>query len=203
MLVDRTSDPLMQLQVDATRRIERAGPDLARAHREVGRALAADVARRLPLENTPIQHPTGATSGVRIRPDAEPILVAMMRSGLFIAEGLWESLPGSTLVLHDARGGALEHLPARGRTLVIVDAVINTGESMSKVLQQAAALQPASLLAVTLVGFRPTVERLVRENCSVEFIVARMSERSYVGVGGTDTGARLFGTTSWGKTADR
>src|SRR5262245_33981260 len=80
MIVDRTSDPLMQLLVDATRRTEIGGPALARAHREVGRLLASDVARRVPLHDTPIEHPAGPSVGVRVRPGAEPIFVAMMRS---------------------------------------------------------------------------------------------------------------------------
>ena len=78
-----------------------------------------------------------------------------------------------------------------------IDAVINTGRSLVSVLDGIAEKAPAHLLAVTLVGYRSTVEGLAAERPSVDFIAARLSERSYVGKGGTDTGARLFGTTKW------
>lgn len=200
MLFNGTSDPLTQLLVDQTRRAEVVGPALANTHRAVGRRLAVEIAKTLVLETVAIEHSTGLPSeGVRLRPGAEPIIVAMMRAGLPLALGLWETLPGSSLVFHGTGQDALEELPACGRSVIVVDAVINSGGSIQKVLEQAAGYEPASLLAVALVGLRPTLERLAQDLPAVGFVVARVSERSYSGSGATDTGARIFGTTTWKK----
>ncbi len=195
MLHDLTHDPMMRLLVDATRRAECAGPALARAHREVGHALASVVASSLPIEEVEIVHVAGRSMGVQIRPGAEPIVVALMRAGLFVAEGLWERLPGASLV--PLANGARLELPAAGRTVIIVDAVINTGRSLCAVLDRVQELGAAKALAVALVGYRPSVVELSEKRPEVDFITARLSERSYVGRGSTDTGGRLFGTTTW------
>ena len=195
MLHDMTHDPMMKLLVDATRRAECAGPALAHAHREVGRALASIAAASLPIEEVEIAHVAGASTGVRIRPGAEPIVVALMRAGLFVAEGVWERLPGAALV--PLSHGARLELPAAGRTVIVVDAVINTGRSLCAVLDRVRELGASKTFAVALVGYRPTVVDLVEQRLDVEFVTARLSERSYVGRGATDTGGRLFGTTAW------
>lgn len=197
MLHDLTHDPMMRLLVDATRRADCAGPALARAHREVGRALARVVAESLPLEEVPIEHVAGRSIGVQIRPGAEPIIVALMRAGLFVAEGLWERIPGASLV--PLATGAPLALPASGRMVIVVDAVINTGRTLCAVLDHVRSLGAAKTLAVALVGHRPRVVDLSDQRPEVDFIAARLSERSYVGRGATDTGGRLFGTTTWGE----
>jgi uracil phosphoribosyltransferase len=197
MLHDFTDDPMMRLLVDATRRADCAGPALARAHREVGRALGAAVASYLPLEEVEIEHVAGRSTGVRVRPGAEPIVVALMRGGLFVAEGLWERLPGAALLPYAGGTAAGLDLPAAGRTVVVVDSVINTGRSLGEALDRVQSLGAARALAVTLVGYRPSVLALVEKRPEVGFVAARLSERSYVGRGPTDTGGRLFGTTAW------
>ena len=197
MLIDRTSEPLMRLLVDATRRADSHGPDLAEAHREVGKALASTVADRLTLQDVEIDHVAGRSVGVGIRQGSEPIIVAMLRSGLFVAEGLWTRLPGSSLVLHRDGDGLLDDLPAQGRTVVVVDAVVNTGKSIRQILDRLPHSGADDIIVAALVAHRGGIEALVGDYPNVAFVAARVSDRSYVGRGGTDTGARLFGTTGW------
>ncbi|MCY1560461.1 uracil phosphoribosyltransferase [compost metagenome] len=99
-------------------------------------------------------------------------------------------------MLHDDRT-SLDALPAGGRTVVIVDSVINTGRSIREVLIAVEALQPTSIAVAALVAYRTNLEVLVDEFPNVDFHVARISDRSYIGRGSTDTGARLFGTSTW------
>lgn len=91
----------------------------------------------------------------------------------------------------------LDELPADGRTVVIVDSVINTGRSIRDVIGAVAALKPGCLAVAALVAYRGTPNELLAEFPEVDFHIARISDRSYVGCGATDTGARLFGTTTW------
>jgi len=172
------------------------GPQLAQAHRDVGRALASTIAGYLPLDEVEIEHVTGRSTGVRVRAGSEPIVVALLRAGLFVAEGIWERLPGSALVLHNHGGNHIDAIPA-GRLVVVVDAVINTGRSLRAILDQVGARGAERVVVVALVGYRPAVEALAMEMPGVDFVAARLSDHSYVGRGGTDTGARLLGTAEW------
>lgn len=196
MLIDHSDEPMMRLLVNTTRQADLAGPALAEAHRDVGRQLAGSVARHLIIEDVAINHVAGTSTGVRVRAGSEPIVVAVMRAGLFVAEGIWSSLPGSSFVLHSNRN-SLDTLPASRRTVVIVDSVINTGRSIREVLKALDPLKPACIVVATLVAYRTTLEKLMKDFADVHFHVARISDRSYVGKGSTDTGARLFGTTTW------
>jgi uracil phosphoribosyltransferase len=196
LLIDHSNDPLMQLLVNTTRQVEVAGPALADAHRAVGRCLAGPIAQALPLESVEIQHVVGASEGVGVRPGHEPIILAVMRAGLFVAEGIWSCLPASALVPHQD-GESLGSIPAQGRTVILVDSVINTGRSLRRLLEMLRPSGAQSIVVSALVAYGPTLETLVAEYADVTFNIARVSQRSYVGSGSTDTGARLFGTTTW------
>ena len=198
MLIDMTEDPLMRLLVDQTRRATSFGPDLARAHRKVGSALAPCIAKHLRLIETEIAHVQGSATGVSIASGEEPVILAMLRAGLFLAEGVWESFPTASLVLQSGNGAPVVALPAATGPLVLVDAVINSGRSVRELLCALELADRRPAVVATLVGFRPTMERLCEAYPTIEFVAARISDRSYVGRGATDTGSRLFGTTNWG-----
>lgn len=196
MIIDRTHDPLMRLTIGRTRRGTCHGSNLVAAHRDVGRMLASDVARSLSLEDVDIEHVAGRSVDVRVVPGTEPVIVAMLRSGLFVAEGVRDALLDASLVLYrDERD--LHDAAFEGRLVVVVDAVINTGACLRRVVDAARARLPLRVVVVSLVGYRPSVEALAESLPEVEFVVGRLSERTYVGRGPTDTGARLFGTIGW------
>jgi uracil phosphoribosyltransferase len=144
-----------------------------------------------------IPHVQGSATGVSVAFGEEPVIFAMLRAGLFLAEGMWESFPTASLVLQPGHGAPVVALPAATGPLVIVDAVINSGKSVRDLLSALQLAGRRPVVVATLVGFRPTMESLCVEYPAVEFVAARISDRSYVGNGSTDTGSRLFGTTSW------
>jgi uracil phosphoribosyltransferase len=197
MIVDRTEDVVMRLLVDATRRSDVVGPRLADAHREVGRHLAASLAPLIHLEPYDLHHVAGASTGVRVQEGREPVIVALLRAGLFVAEGIWSMLPQATFVPLDHGRKQLLGARLEGRPVVVVDAVVNTGASVLATLEAIQPLQPGHVAVATLVAWRPRFEQLAKDHADVTWIAARLSDRSYVGRGGTDTGARLFGTTAW------
>jgi uracil phosphoribosyltransferase len=196
VLIDHSNEPMMRLLINKTRTAELSGPALAEAHRDVGKQLAGSIAQHVQLEEIAIHHVAGASTGVQIKPGSEPIIVALMRAGLFVAEGIWSRFPGSSLALHGYRT-PLGSLPAKDRSLVIVDSVINTGKTIREMICATKSLQPANIVVAALVAYRPNLEMLLNEFPDVHFHIARISDRSYIGRGSTDTGARLFGTTTW------
>lgn len=198
-MIDRSDCPVMRLLVNRTRLRDVEGPALAQAHREVGAALAPFAARRCDLEDVEIEHVAGVASGVRVSGVAAPVVLALMRAGLFVAEGVWGCLPGAALVPWDGREVTLEEVPVEGRPVILVDSVINSGASIIRALEMITRRAPCWVTVAALVandvGLRGCQERWP----AVDFAVARVSQRSYVGRGATDTGARLFGTTQWAR----
>jgi uracil phosphoribosyltransferase len=197
MLFDRSDCPVMQLLVDRTRRAEVRGPALAAAHRDVGAALASFAARRCDLEEVPIDHVAGASKGLQLVPASSPVLLVLMRAGLFVAEGVWQSLPGAALVPWDGRAESLGGLPLGGRPVMVIDSVINSGRSIGHALEAVQQFRPAWISVVALVANHEGLAATAARWPEVDFVIARVSGRSYVGKGPTDTGARLFGTTDW------
>jgi uracil phosphoribosyltransferase len=197
MIRDLTNDPLARLLVNRTRLATTESTELVEAHRRVGELLAQVIAKELSLEEYDIQHVTGPSRGVRLTSGKEPIIIALLRAGLFLAEGIRESLPGSSLVLLSGHDDDLPVMSVSGRPLVLVDAVINTGASIRPLIGKLRGPTEQKVMVSALVGHRPGVEALARDFPTVEFVLARLSDHSYVGKGSTDTGARLFGTTGW------
>jgi uracil phosphoribosyltransferase len=196
MLHDHTNEPLLQLHVNETRQETVNGSKLADAHRAVGRDLSAHLAQCLTIENYEIGHPTGNKSdGRRVTQESKPIIIAMLRSGLFLAEGIYSSIPGSAMVLYKSAKD-LEDMP-KGKNLIVVDAVINTGKSIREILAHVEKFEPSHLMVASLVASKEGLTSLINEFPKVDFHIARVSENSYTGKGSTDTGARLFGTTTW------
>ncbi|MCA9684923.1 MAG: hypothetical protein KC457_22260 [Myxococcales bacterium] len=197
MLHDLSENPVVQLLVNETRRAEVKGPALAEAHRRVGAALALVAARRAIVESVEIRHVTGPAQGMALAASAAPLCLALMRAGLFMAEGLWASLPGAALVPWDGHEASLATLPIADRPVIVVDAVINTGRSVDRALELVLARGPAWVTVAALVANADGLAGRLQRWPSVEFAIARISAHSYVGKGGTDTGARLFGTTNF------
>lgn len=197
MVHDRSACPVMRLLVDRTRRAAVCGPALADAHREVGKALAPFAARRMTLVDEPIDHVAGPSTGACVKDESAPIVLALMRAGLFVAEGLWATVPGASLVPWDGAVDGLSNVPVERRAVIIVDSVINTGRSMDGALQAVYEGKPAWVSVAALVANAAGLSERIDLWPEVEWAIARVSQRSYVGKGGTDTGARLFGTTGW------
>jgi uracil phosphoribosyltransferase len=196
-----TERHLVQLLATETRRTDTTPHALSLAHVALGRFLAGELVEMLDVEPCEIQHPQGVRSGWRVAGEAEVVVLPFMRAGLYAAEGVREVFQNAQVLhVHPTRGVGLA--PAemasldglRARTVVIVDSVINTGASLEPVLAQ---LQDRveRVFVLALVAPVETADRLAQAWPTVEFLFARTSTNRYVGVGTTDTGNRLFGTT--------
>ena len=197
MIYDRSDCSVMQLLVNETRRADVRGPALAAAHRAVGAQLAPYAACRSGLQPIDIDHVAGPSRGVALGERDAPVVLVLMRAGLFVAEGIWAALPGAALVPWSGDAAELRHLPLASRPLIVVDSVINSGRSIGRALRAALPRQPSWISVAALVANEQGLGSQAAEWPNVDFAIARVSQRSYVGKGTTDTGARLFGTTGW------
>ena len=181
-----------------------SGPALREAQRRLGCFLATELLSRvIGLEEYPIQHVQGHTTrGHRIRDEAKTCIVAIMRGGQPIAESVADALPRAML-LHaneseDVTPQYLEGLSA----VVLVDAVINTGKSMVEFVHHIKHLCPKLRIAIVAgtvqqkaIGDHGTLTKPLSGYTGLSLAALRVSENSFAGTRGTDTGNRLFNTT--------
>ena len=141
-----------------------SGPELAKAHMELGRLLAGQMPRLDPEDTT---------------------IVAMMRGGIFFAEGMYFSM-GCKFQTYDSKHE--EFKKPDTKNVIIVDSVINTGKTIRDILM------PDMLVACCVINETavPMIEK--------QLYTVRVSKNSYVGSDirkqegkiGPDTTMRLF-----------
>lgn len=87
-----------------------SGPELAKAHMELGRLLAEQMPRLNPEDTT---------------------IVAMMRGGIFFAEGMYFSM-GCKFQTYDPKHEEFKRPDTKN--VILVDSVINTGKTIMEIL---------------------------------------------------------------------
>jgi len=202
-LKHHTSKAAARLLANQSRRADIDARALSQAHHEIGRFLGYELTESLQLENYTIQHCQGPREGVRIKDEHRVAIVCLMRSGQYLADGLRDVLREAPLFpVTPCRSSGLTEkdlstiLSGDPHTVVIVDAVVNTGESLRPILMQLAASSGVCVHVLAAVAPTPTAERLAGEFPAVTFEYLRLSENQYVGKGQTDTGDRVFGHTA-------
>lgn len=90
---------------------EIAGPELAKAHMELGGLLGAQLGQFAPADTT---------------------IVAMMRGGIFFAAGMYFQM-GCKLQTYDPKHEAF--VRPRTKHVILVDSVINTGKTLLDILE--------------------------------------------------------------------
>lgn len=141
-----------------------SGPPLAKAHIELGKAIGAQMTMFDPSDTT---------------------VVAMLRGGIFFAEGIYFSL-GCKFQVYDPKRE--KFVRPKTKTIILVDSVINTGKTIKKIMD------PDMYVACCVIN-----EHAVPMFDDRLFTV-RVSRNSYVGSDvliqsgnkGPDTTMRLF-----------
>jgi uracil phosphoribosyltransferase/phosphoserine phosphatase/gluconate kinase len=199
-----TDQNAARLLMTPTRDADVHGHYLRASHNDVGFYLAIEfLSEVLGVEEFPILHVQGHhTEGYRIaQQDKRTLVVAVMRAGEPIAAGVGRALPMATF-LHAKNPEDLkpEYLQGR-RTIILADAVVNKGDTIADFVN---FIRPKDasvcIIVMTAVAQKACVETgrfadLLAKDKKLNLIALRLSENSYKGTKGTDTGHRLFNTT--------
>ena len=180
-----------------------AGPHLREAHRKCGWYLAVNtITNVVGIEDSPVRHVLGhEASGCRLRHERQTTIVALMRGGEPMALGVSDAFPVAMLVhARVARDIKLHHLDGQ-LTVILVDSVINTGNSIIEFVSAVRHLH-ATIRIVIVAGVvqaqcisEGTLERAFVHQPNIHLITLRTSDTKFTGSGTTDTGNRLFNTT--------
>ena len=196
-----TDTPSMQVMATKSRDSTLPGHELSQIHHKMGEFLGQHIIGLIGLEDIEFQHVQGIRKGPALSTKNNIVILPLLRAGLFAGLGVWDSLPSAAFVpITPVRGEDLSSSQIKGMpslnemVVIVVDAVINTGESLEPVLNWIIEQNPHQIIIVSLVTPVPTAERLSSQYPDIEWIHARVSTNQYVGKGGTDTGNRLFNT---------
>ncbi|KAI0141191.1 uracil phosphoribosyltransferase-domain-containing protein [Hypoxylon sp. NC0597] len=173
------------------------------AHSRVGWYLAVHhLTEILGLQGDLIPHVQGhLTDGYKLRDEDSTLIVALMRGGEPMALGISEAFPLAPF-LHAFRPGDItnQHI-TRNLKVVLVDAVINSGKTMTEFVQHIRKINGTIpiIIVAGVVQYKVVSEGAfaqLLEGCKhLSLVALRFSETAYVGRGATDTGNRLFNTT--------
>jgi uracil phosphoribosyltransferase len=216
-MLDCSSSLASQLLATQSRRSDLAGPALQEIHRRIGVLLSQRLLDEYggisglvrPEQFTHVQGSCFLGLSTNIN---NVMILPLLRGGEPMSRGVYQCFPDAKLV-HYVEGkdnfprGLLDGV----NTVLVVDSVINRGNSISHVLgellgtcstpdtdtaKDKASTSKSSLqvFVLTAVTQRNSSISLPKAFPRVRFLTLRISDNQYTGKGGTDTGNRLFGT---------
>lgn len=174
---------------------------------EISMLMAYDAMRSLPLEDAVVETPV-ATARVRRLAGKKLALVAILRAGLVMADGILALVPGARVghvglyrdetTLQPVRYFVKLPSDVHEREVFVLDPMLATGGSAVAALDllRERGVQAARLLCI--LGAPEGVERVAGSHPEVEIILAgldeRLDERGFIVPGLGDAGDRLYGT---------
>ncbi|KAI1392448.1 uracil phosphoribosyltransferase-domain-containing protein [Hypoxylon trugodes] len=202
-LIHATDKASSKLLMTPMRDASIAGHDLREFHERVGWYLATGfVTEALGVEEYPIEHVQGnITNGYRLYYEQKTLIVPLMRGGEAMAFGVSKAFPLARF-LHANRPEDIQPNHLLGiRTVILVDSVVNSGETIVLFVRRLRELGSAiRVMVVAGVVQSKAVSQsglvyAYGSQSGFELIALRISDNKYTGSGGTDTGNRLFNTT--------
>jgi uracil phosphoribosyltransferase len=190
----------------ATRNAENFGPALQAIHERVGMLLADKLVEEYPttfLQYREFPHVAGGTFMGAEYDGSNTVILPLMRGGEPMARGVYQRLPKASFIhfYEELPPRAEELMTTRTQNVILVDSVINKGDSMRRALDylartifEARCTRVLRIYVITGVMQQTAYDTLPLEYPRVCFSTLRVSKNQYTGKGGTDTGNRLFGT---------
>ena len=198
--------PLVTHKLTEMRRIETPSERFRQLLTEISFLLTYEVTRDLPTRNERITTPlTEMDAPVLLE---EPAVITILRAGNGLLDGVLRVIPSARvghvgLYRDHETLEAVEYYckfpPIEGRTVVVVDPMLATGNSATAALDRVKADGPADVRFLCLLAAPEGVERLHDSHPAVPIWTAalddHLNEVGYIVPGLGDAGDRIFGTT--------
>ena len=198
--------PLVTHKLTEMRRIETPSERFRQLLTEISFLLTYEVTRDLPTRDERITTPlTQMDAPVLVE---EPAVISILRAGNGLLDGVLRVIPSARvghvgLYRDHETLEAVEYYckfpPIEGRTVVVVDPMLATGNSATAALDRVKADGPADVRFLCLLAAPEGVERLHDSHPDVPIWTAalddHLNEVGYIVPGLGDAGDRIFGTT--------
>ena len=198
--------PLVVHKLTQMRRVETPSSQFRLLLTEISLLLAYEVTRDLPLRDVRITTPLTESDQPELVDD--PVVVSILRAGNGLLDGVLQVIPSARVGHvglyrdHDTLE-AVEYYckfpPMEGRTVIVVDPMLATGNSAAAALDRVKADGPASIRFLCLLAAPEGIEALRASHPDVAIWTASvdecLNEVGYIVPGLGDAGDRIFGTT--------
>lgn len=207
-IYNATEKPATKLLTSSTRNVAVHGLDLQRAHENAGQYLATEyISVAVGIETFDITSVQGTTTQAhRFLDEQKTCIVPLMRGGDPLGRGVHKAFPAAMYhFARDPKDIQPKHV-ADKNTIILADWVINTGKGMVefvKHIRENLSCQIRIVLVAGVVqeeavganGIDGVLQKELAGMGEVTLVALRISQNKYKGVGGTDTGHRLFNST--------
>lgn len=144
MIKEFTDKNAVQLLATQSRRIDISSIELCKVHFEMGKFLAYQMLEEFEMVEIEIKHVQGMKKGVELKNKESIVIFGVMRAGLYAAEGVRSVFTNSEFFLVD--NIEIEKINLKNKIIIVVDAVINTGRSVERALEQLQKLEVKKFL---------------------------------------------------------
>jgi uracil phosphoribosyltransferase len=199
--------PLVQHKLTLMRKKDTSTASFRRLLREISMLLAYEATRDLKLRDEPIETPLQAMNGAALD-GKKVVLVAILRAGLGIQEGMLELMPSARVghigMYRDPK--TLEPVEyffkvpgnLQDRDVLMCDPMLATGNSAVAAVARMKKESPASIRFVCLVACPEGIATFQKAHPDVPVYTASVDEKlndhGYIVPGLGDAGDRMFGT---------
>lgn len=164
------------------------GHELSKIHIKMGEILGREILSTQNQVFRKNKHAQGSLKDMPYYDDENFKIIIMMRAGLFVAQGIWEILPKSSLIFINNPNEIKNHESELiNKKLIIVDSVINTGKTIKELIKLINFNINKLYIATTILQ-----EEIVNHFNNYNVFTIRTSKNKYTGKGKSDTGNRLF-----------
>ena len=200
------SHPLVQHKLTQMRRAETPSERFRQLLNETSLLLTYEVTRDLPLVTTEITTPLTEMEAPELV--EHPVVISILRAGNGLLDGVLQVIPGARVGHvglyrdHDTLE-AVEYYckfpPIEGKTAIVVDPMLATGNSAAAALSRIKEENPAEVRFLCLLAAPEGIEGLQSAHPDVSIWTAsiddQLNEVGYIVPGLGDAGDRIFGTT--------
>ena len=198
--------PLVAHKLTQMRRVETPSERFRQLLTETALLLAYEVTRELPLQEVRITTPLAESDQPELL--EEPVVVSILRAGNGLLDGVLRVVPSARVGHvglyrdHDTLE-AVEYYcklpPVEGRTVIVVDPMLATGNSAAAALDVVKRDGPAAIRFLCLLAAPEGIEALHATHPDVAIWTGAvdqcLNEVGYIVPGLGDAGDRIFGTT--------
>ncbi len=198
--------PLVAHKLTQMRRVETPSERFRQLLSETALLLTYEVTRELPLADVRITTPLVESDQPELV--EEPVVVSILRAGNGLLDGVLRVIPSARVGHvglyrdHDTLE-AVEYYcklpPVEGRTVIVVDPMLATGNSAAAALDVVKRDRPAAIRFLCLLAAPEGIEALHAAHPDVAIWTGAvdecLNEVGYIVPGLGDAGDRIFGTT--------
>jgi len=205
--VTTVDHPLVQHKLALIRDKRTGSKDFRELMAEVSMLMAYEATRDLELEETTVETPV-ATARVKVLAGKKLALVAILRAGLVMVDGILRLIPAARVghiglyrdpeTLEPTQYYAKLPLDIAERRIFLTDPMLATGGSAVQALNVLKEKGATSIKLMSIIAAPEGIERVMLSHPDVDICVAavdeRLNEHGYIVPGLGDAGDRIYGT---------